>query len=652
MRHQQAIEGENRKRSNQGKAWNAMKILIALLSLVPSSMAITKKKFDFVIGVNGDFKAAMAAAASKASATNRFYIFFPDGEYNIGALTGNVNQKTVFPTSNVSFIGQSTEKTVIFNKSIQEGIDTTATLNFKNADNLYLQDLTVYNKANYGNTASYNETGRHVAIQEQGKKFIYKNVKLLSTQDTYYSKGTKTYWENGEIHGTTDFICGSGDVYFNTCKIFALKKSALTAASSTSNTYGYVFKNCTIDGNAAAAGYTLGRSWNDARTVFIGTTMKLLPSDAGWGDPMNSVPKVFAEYQSKNSSGALLDLSKRRTSYTKNSTTVTLNPRLTDAQATQYTVEAVLAGTDNWQPQTQTLQIPAPVIRIEGSSITWEDNANALNWTVFKNGKFLANVITNSYEIATLASGDVLTVRAANAMGGLGALSNAITIGTGPQDPSIYQAEFGILTEAVAESKNTGYAGDGYANFNAVQGSTVAIPVSVAQAGQAIVTITFSNGSGTVRQLAVSVNGSEQIASTDFAATTDWATWGTKEISLTLKAGANTITFSTVNGTDGPNLDQISLKPGTTELVGYAGNGEFSIHFDSELRELSLQGVHLGITDLKLYSTSGVQVYSGSISFDHGFESKRISIPQVPSGTYYLRWVTPNTIGTQAIEIP
>lgn len=652
MRHQEEMKGVNLKRTNHGKAWNVMTILIALLSVVHSSMAITKKKYDFVVGVNGDFKAAMAAAATKASASNRFYIFFPDGEYNIGALTGNVNQKTVFPTSNVSLIGQSTEKTVIFNKSIQEGIDTTATLNFKNADNIYLQDLTVFNKANYGNTASYNETGRHVAIQEQGKKFIYKNVKLLSTQDTYYSKGTKTYWENGEIHGTTDFICGSGDVYFNTCKIFALKKSALTAASSTSNTYGYVFNNCTIDGNAAAAGYTLGRSWNDARTVFIGTTMKLLPTDAGWGDPMNSVPKVFAEYQSKNSAGGLVDLSKRRTSYTKNSTTVTLNPRLTEAQATQYTVDAVLGGTDNWQPQSLTVQVPAPLIRLEGSSLKWEDHASALNWVVFKNGKYLANVITNSHEIANLASGDVLTVRAANAMGGLGAPSNAVTMGAVPQDPSTYQAESGVLTEAVAESKNTGYAGDGYVNFNAVQGASVSIPVSVAQAGQTTVTIRFSNGSGAARQLAVSVNGTEQIANTDFAATTDWVTWGTKEISLTLKEGANTITFATVNGTDGPNLDQIALKPGTTEIASDAGNLDFSIHFDSEHKEISLQGMHSENTDLKLYTTSGVLVYSESISFEHGMKMRRISIPQLPSGTYYLKWVSSNRIGTKVLEIP
>lgn len=404
---------------------------LTFLSAVPQALALTKKNFDFVVGVDGDFKAAMAAAASKASSSNRFYLFFPDGEYNIGTLTGDANQMTTFTTSNVSFIGQSTDKTIVYNKSSQEGISITSTLYFKGADHLYLQDITFYNKANYGNTSTYNQTGRHVVIKEEGDQIIYKNVKLLSTQDTYYTKGTRTYWENGEIHGTTDFICGSGDVYFNTCKLYALKKSALTAPSSTNNTWGYVFKDCTIDGDVS--NYTLGRSWNDAKAVFINTTMKILPTTAGWGDPMNSVPQVFAEYQSKTGSGSLIDLSSRRTTYSKDGTTIQLNPVLSQSQANQYTVQNVLGGNDNWQPQTYTQQLAAPTIRQEGTTITWEDNDKALCWAVFKNGTYLANVTTNYFDASSNANGDQITVRAANEMGGLGPSSNVLKFSQGKQ---------------------------------------------------------------------------------------------------------------------------------------------------------------------------------------------------------------------------
>lgn len=409
------------------KSWVAMPALCLALSLFsPHGHALTKKKFDFVVGVNGDFKAAMAAAASGASASKRFVIFFPDGEYNIGGLTGNANQMTTFATSNVSFIGQSEDKTVVFNKSQQEGISITATLYFNKADDIYFQDLTVMNRANYGNAATYNETGRHVAVMEQGNRFVYKNVRLLSTQDTYYTKGTRTYWENGQIHGTTDFICGDGDVFFNRVLLYEMKKSAITAPSTTTD-WGYVFKDCIIDGDVSE--YNLGRSWNNARAVFLNTTLKKLPSAAGWGDPMNSNPVVFAEYKSVTSTGALVDLSKRRKSYAEGAT-ATLNPVLSDAEAAKYTVANVLGGGDNWQPQYLAEQIPAPVVNQNGSKLSWDGNTDALCWVVFKNGKYLANVAVNNYDASAAANGDLLTVRAANAMGGLGAASNAVRVGS------------------------------------------------------------------------------------------------------------------------------------------------------------------------------------------------------------------------------
>lgn len=401
---------------------------LVLAGIAPSAFAATRKTFDFVVGVDGDFKAARDAAAKKASASYRYHIFLPDAEYNLGALIGDSNQKSTFTTANVSLVGQSADKTILYNKSVNEGIGITATLHLNNADNLYMQDLTVMNRANYGDPATYSATGRHVAIQEQSDKIIYKNVKQLSTQDTYYTKGTRTYWEGGEIHGTTDFICGGGDVFFQGTTLRELKDGApITAASSAGNSWGYVFKDCTID--ATKDGYLLGRSWGEAKVVFLNTTMKKIPSAAAWGEPMNSVPVVFAEYKSKNATGALVDLSKRRTTYTKDATTVKLNPVLTDAEAAKYTVAAVLGGTDNWQPQNLTKQVAAPVARLEGSRLVWTDDAEAMCWVVFRDGKYLANVATASLDVSKIAAGAQLTVRAANAMGGLGATSAAVTTG-------------------------------------------------------------------------------------------------------------------------------------------------------------------------------------------------------------------------------
>ena len=402
-------------------------IILAALAMPQSGFGLARQKFNFVVGANGDFKAAMAAASSAASSGNRFYIFFPDGQYDIGSLTGDTNQMTTFKTSNVSFIGQSANNTVVYNQNTTEGIGVTSTLFFDGANNLYLQDLTLMNKTNYGNTSTYNTTGRYVVVMEQGNKIIYKNVALKSTQDTYYTRGTRTYWEGGEIDGTTDFICGGGDVFFDGVLLWEMKVSDITASQSNS-TWGYVFKNCTVDGTVS--GTNLGRSWATARVVYLNTTMNKLPSAAGWGDPMNSNPVVFAEYKSVTSTGSAVDLSNRRTSYTLNGTTVTLNPVLTDAQAATYTLANVLGGTDNWQPQNATVQELAPVVTQSGTTINWNDDANALCWAIFKDSKYVANVTTNSYDGSALAKGDTITVRAANAMGGLGASSNRLMYGT------------------------------------------------------------------------------------------------------------------------------------------------------------------------------------------------------------------------------
>lgn len=398
---------------------NCILFIVLVIISTQALFAVTKKPFDFVIGVNGNFKDAIAAAA--ASSTERFYLFFPDGEYNIGTLTGNSNQMTTFSVSNVSFIGQSADKTVIFNKSIDEGISITSTLYFNKANNLYLQDLTILNKANWNQPSTYSQTGRHVAVMEQGNKIIYKNVKLLSTQDTYYTKGTRTYWESGEIHGTTDFICGGGDVFFNEVLLYINKVSYITAPA-TSTDWGYVFMNCTIDGSVDS--YQLGRPWNNSpKCVFINTTMKKLPTSAAWGDPMNVVPSLFAEYNSKTASGTPVDLSGRRTTYTKNGTTVRLNPVLSASEAAKYTVENVLGGSDNWRPAKLTEQVSAPVVTIDGSTLKWNDDENAMCWVVFKNDAFYKCVTAAQCDIDSKAK---YTVRAANSMGGLGASSNTI----------------------------------------------------------------------------------------------------------------------------------------------------------------------------------------------------------------------------------
>ena len=619
-------------------------IICTTLALATTSFAVEKRKIDFVVGVDGDFKAAVSKAGSSgASASNRFVIFVPDGEYDITKLTGDSHGKSTVSTSYLSIIGQSLEKSIIANTTDTEGIGLTATIYFPKNNEMYMQDITLKNKSTY----STSNAARQVALQQnEGDKFIYKNVRLLSGQDTYYTKKGRTYWEGGEINGTVDFICGGGDVFFEGTKLVMTRNGGYITASQNPGDWGYVFNNATITvSNSSFNGtFYLGRSWGHAKTVFLNTKMVAQPKGEGWGPDMNSAPVVFGEYNSKDGNGNAVNTSQRKTYFDggkDGSTATTLKTVWNASDAAKYTLQNVLKGSDNWDPTKLTAQVSAPKIEQQGAEIVWNNDESARCWVIFVNGKYKANVITPSFSLDGIAEGSKITVRAANSMGGLGSYSNEVTTveanatyykvtigeaiggtvisniagdkvmegkkatftaqpfagwtfagwtfdaGSGPNiaglgldgssatleitaecdiglTPSFeakgttkFQAETGIIENAINESTNAGFAGTGYINFGTGT-STVKVPVYADVAGEYKLTMTYANGSGNARSLSFKVDGSDA-QEMSFEATTNWTTYVTKEADIKLPAGASYILFATVGGNDGPNLDQVEL---------------------------------------------------------------------------------------------
>jgi hypothetical protein len=135
---------------------------------------------------------------------------------------------------------------------------------------------------------------------------------------------------------------------------------------------------------------------------------------------MSTLPTCFYEYNSMNGNGAAIDLSVRGNSSTS---TNTYTPVLTADEAAKYTVENVLGGTDSWLPTDYTDEVDAPVVTLNGSTISWTAADDARCYVVFKNGAYLANLTATSYEVSDEG---LYTVRAANSCGGLGAPSAAL----------------------------------------------------------------------------------------------------------------------------------------------------------------------------------------------------------------------------------
>jgi len=217
--------------------------------------------------------ASFILALVQANGTGDAKIFLPNGTYDLGETV-----LTTISANNIAIIGQSMEGTIIKNAPDYktESIDKTATLKVNdNVQGTYFQDLTIQNALDYYKT----NNGRAVCLWDRGTQTICKNVRLLSYQDTYYSNKAKAvkYFEDCEIHGTVDFICGDGSVYFKNNLLYCEKRNAagggsdvLTASNADVLDRGYVFEGCTIKSECPIV--SLGRAWNNTpQTTYLNT---------------------------------------------------------------------------------------------------------------------------------------------------------------------------------------------------------------------------------------------------------------------------------------------------------------------------------------------------------------------------------------------
>ena len=114
-----------------------------------------------------------------------------------------------------------------------------------------------------------------------------------------------------------------------------------------------------------------------------------------------------------------VDCSARKTKYTGG--TIPYSPVLSAEEAARFTLENVLGGSDSWQPALLTEQAAAPILTVNGSTLTWNASDYVFCYAICKNGKVIDFTNETTYTIpANATDEDVFTVRAANQMGGLG----------------------------------------------------------------------------------------------------------------------------------------------------------------------------------------------------------------------------------------
>lgn len=482
---------------------NATDQAIVLNFTTKTKPAVTKALYDFIVPTDGDFKAALAAAAKRTDTSKRFRIFIKQGDYKIPAdeeskVTGGdgksyANPTTYMNTPNVSIIGEGMDNTSLTNTipdaeyknanqknpaNVLEGIGKGDVLCLqKEATGTYFQDLKMYSSMG-------DAKGRDIVLNDQSNKTICKNVNLWAYQDTYVSNNQngKFYFEDGILRGRTDYLCGKGDVYYNNVELWICEKGGYLAVPSQPKKYGYIFKDCTIKDATEAkdlnGNYTLGRPWGKGTPIalYIDTKMEAIPSAAGWDEMSGGYPKRFAEYNSTTSTGSTVDLkdrkkvydaydSKNGDNYVNRRNETAESPILAAEEAAFYTVENIMGQDDDWDPTAATEQASAPTnVKLNGTTLAWDNNDYALLWAVCKNGKVVDFTITPSYIVDDASA--TWSVRAANEMGGL---SEATVVGQGTGIHNIAAA-----TDA-AVIKTAIYAADGTQLSNLQKGINIIV---------------------------------------------------------------------------------------------------------------------------------------------------------------------------------
>jgi pectinesterase len=262
-------------------------------------------------------------------------------------------EKVVIPSwkPNLHLIGESQEGVLITGadysgKAYPNGRDGTGNEKFStytsytvrvDAPDVILENMTIRNTAG--------RVGQAVALHVEGDRFISKNCSLLGNQDTLYAaaEGSRQYYENCFIEGTTDFIFGKSISVFQSCLIKSLSDSYITAAATPEyQQYGFVFFDCKLIADPSAKKVYLGRPWRPyAQTIFIRTDIGDHVLPAGWDNWDNAANEKTVLYAEFGSTGAGGNVSKR----------VSWAKQLSAKEASKYTLANIFSTQSAWLPK-------------------------------------------------------------------------------------------------------------------------------------------------------------------------------------------------------------------------------------------------------------------------------------------------------------
>ncbi|MBX2945106.1 MAG: pectin esterase [Cyclobacteriaceae bacterium] len=271
----------------------------------------------------------------------------------INIKNGIYKEKLVIPSwkTAISLIGESRDNTIItYDDYSGKGNPNTNEPGAKSklstftsytmlvqGNDIMLENLTIQNTAG--------RVGQAVALHVEGDRVSVKNCSINGNQDTLLvtRDGSRQYFKDCYIEGTTDFIFGEATALFANCTIKSLSNSFITAASTREHTpFGFVFQNCKLIAADEATSVYFGRPWRPfAKTVFMNCELGNHIHAEGWdpwkGDVMFPDKDKTAFYAEYKNYGSGADVGKR----------VAWSKQLTKKEAKQYTLKNIFR---DWNP--------------------------------------------------------------------------------------------------------------------------------------------------------------------------------------------------------------------------------------------------------------------------------------------------------------
>nr|WP_240982655.1 pectinesterase family protein [Streptomyces sp. S3(2020)] len=304
----------------------------------------------------GDYWTVQAAIDAAPAGGTAHTVFLDQGDYH-ETITVPTNRQwlTVMGVTGVA------EDVVIHNTrahgmlkpdGTQWGTEGSAVATFK-APDLTVKDLTI---SNTFDPAAHPEISpfetQAVAVAAKADRQVYRNVRILGRQDTLLVKGetpttqARQYFVECFIRGNVDFVFGNATAVIDKSTLHMLAWPGGTVLAPNTDyrkKYGILITHSTIAADGLVREMYLGRPWHNAPEAHPQAVVRdtFVPGQINdpqpWTNMTPDYPWSWARFKEYNNTGL-------GAGHGANA------PKLTDAEAGDYTAQKYLAGTDNWNP--------------------------------------------------------------------------------------------------------------------------------------------------------------------------------------------------------------------------------------------------------------------------------------------------------------